>query len=391
MNGGPRILDIVNTDHAALNFLVHRTNFINQRSEFQNDIVCSRGPHLDRLDVRGAQVTPIDIPRGLSPAALTRMLVSLVRHLRANSYSIVHTHNSITGAVGRIAARLARVPATIHTIHGFHFHERMIAPQRLPYVAAERWLSRWCDVLLSQNREELVDIRRLGFRPRMGVFYIGNGIDLRRFPPRTAPPDNPRPVVLCVGRLEPVKNHDMLFDALQRLHPRRRPLVWLVGEGPCRARYAARLLADGLSECVQFLGYRYDIPDLTAAADIAVLTSLKEGMPRALMEAMAVGVPVIATNVKGSREVVQNGRTGFLVPLGDAGALADCLALLIDSPARRQEMGGRGVEHARRQFDEDRVADRLVAIYRSTLAARGVTSAALPAWPAAQRAGAGGA
>jgi glycosyltransferase involved in cell wall biosynthesis len=391
MHGGPRILDIVNTDHAALNFLVNRTNFINQSTEFQNDIVCSRGPHLDRLGVRGAQVTPIDIPRGLSPAALTRMLVSLVRHLRANSYSIVHTHNSITGAVGRIAARLARVPATIHTIHGFHFHEQMIAPKRLPYVAAERWLSRWCDVLLSQNREELVEIRRLGFRPRMGVFHIGNGIDLRRFAPRTAPPNNPRPVVLSVGRLEPVKNHGMLFDALKRLHPRRRPLVWLVGEGPCRAQYTAQLLADGLSECVQFLGYRYDIPDLTAAADIAVLTSLKEGMPRALMEAMAVGVPVIATNVKGSREVVQNGRTGFLVPLGDAGALADCLALLMDSPARRQEMGARGVEHARRQFDEDRVADRLVAIYRSTLAARGVTSAVAPAWPAAQRAGAGGA
>src|SRR2546426_2369082 len=110
MHGGPRILDIVNTDHAALNFLVNRTNFINQRTEFQNDIICSRGPHLDRLGLRGeAQVTPLDIPRGLSPAALTRLLVSLVRHLRANSYAIVHTHNSITGAVGRIAARLAHV------------------------------------------------------------------------------------------------------------------------------------------------------------------------------------------------------------------------------------------------------------------------------------------
>jgi glycosyltransferase involved in cell wall biosynthesis len=366
---GSRVLDVVNTDHAALNFLIHRVGLMNEKTEFHNDIVCGQGPHLALVRSGGAHVTSLEIPRGLSPAGLVRLLAALLRHLRTHRYSIVHTHNSITGAVGRLAARLARVPVTIHTVHGFHFHERMSGAQRLPWVATERWLSRWCDVLLSQNREDLERARRIGCRPRLGALYIGNGIDLERFRQRRVEPRNPRPVVLSVGRLEPVKNHRMLFAALKRLSPSQRPIVWLVGDGPCRAGYERELAADGLAECVRFLGYRYDIPEQTAAADVAVLTSVKEGMPRALMEAMATGVPVIATDVQGSREVVVEGQTGFLVPLGDSVALAERLARLLDSPSLRAEMGARGAEHARRHFDEARVVGRLVRIYRWALTA----------------------
>jgi len=366
----PSVLDIVNTDHAALNFLVHRIGLINQRSNFSNDLVCSRGPHLARVALGAGAVTAIDIPRRAAPLGILRLLLRLVRHLRTHPYAIVHTHNSITGAVGRIAARLARVPITIHTTHGFHFHEHMRPAARLPWVTAERWLTRCCDVLLAQSREEFAEIRRLGLRPRLGVHHVGNGIDLRRFRPRPAPPRNARPVVLVVGRLEPVKNHVMLFRALAHLRTRR-PAVWLVGEGACRARYETQVARAGLADVVRFLGYRYDIPELTARADVAVLTSHKEGLPRALMEASAVGVPVIATDVKGSREVVRHGETGLLVPLGDHAALADALARLLASPRLRREMGLRGVEHVRQHFDEERVADRLVDIYGSALAAVG--------------------
>ena len=182
-----RVLDIVNTDHAALNFLVDRVRWINQHTEFRNEIMCSRGPHLARLDLPAGVVTALDIPRGLAPAAVTRLLVQIVRHLRARRYTIVHTHNSITGAVGRIAARLTGVPVTIHTTHGFHFHQHMSRLRRAPFVTAERRLARWCDLLLCQNREELADIARLDLRPHLGVHHVGNGINLTRFPrrPRT--------------------------------------------------------------------------------------------------------------------------------------------------------------------------------------------------------------
>src|SRR5207245_2405019 len=130
----------------------------------------------------------------------------------------------------------------------------------------------------------------------------------------------------------------------------------------------------GLADTVRFLGYRYDLPELTAAADVAVLTSLKEGLPRALMEAMAVGVPVVATDVKGSREVVVDGLTGFLVPLDDAHGLGERLAELLGSPVLRGAMGARGVAHARQHFDEERIVKRLAGLYRLALRARGVSS-----------------
>jgi len=376
---GPRILDIVNTDHAALHFLAYRVSWINRHTEFQNDVICSPGPHLQRLALREASVTAFDIPRGLSPASVGSLLVRLVRHLRRTRYTIVHTHNSITGAVGRVAARIARVPITIHTTHGFHFHEHMGRLERLPYIAAERWLARCCDLLLCQNREEMHDIARFGIRPRLGVHFVGNGINLKGFRPRPALPQNPRPIVLFVGRLEPVKNHPMLFRALELLKARYNPVVWLVGEGPDRARYEADVQRLGLADMVQFLGYRYDIPELTAAADVVVLPSIKEGIPRAVMQAMAVGVPVVATDVKGTREAVVDGETGFLVPLGDEQALADRMSRLFDSAELRRELGGKAVERAQAEFDEQAVTERLVDIYRHALRARGLGSVAAPA------------
>lgn len=372
MNDRLRVLDIVNTDHAALHFLLFRASWINAHTEFRNDIMCSPGPHLAKVGLRGGTVTAVDIPRGLSPRGIAQLFNRLVRHMRAHPYTIVHTHNSITGAVGRLAARFTRVPLVVHTIHGFHFHEHMGAFRRMPYVAAERWLARLCDVLLFQNREELEDLRRLDLRPRHGGYFVGNGINLERFCPRRALPDNHRPILLCVARLEPVKNHEMLFRALEILRPRFQPRVWLLGDGPCWARYEADLKRRGLADSVEFLGYRYDVPELTAAADVSVLTSLKEGIPRALMQAMAVGVPVVATDVKGSREVVVDGETGFLVPLHDAEALATRLAQLLDAPALRREMGARAVAHVRRHFDEEQVVRRLVDIYRSVLSERGI-------------------
>lgn len=378
MNRGPRILDIVNTDHAALNFLAFRVGWINRNTDFQNDIVCSGGPHLAKLSVPGARITALDIPRGLSPFGVTRLLAQLVNHLRKNRYTIVHTHNSITGVVGRMAAHIARVPVVIHTIHGFHFHEAMSAAERLPWVGIERAMARWSDVLLCQNRQEINEVHRLRLHARQGVYHVGNGIDLTDFKARTTLPENPRPVILFVGRLEPVKNQTMLFRALEMLRDRHQPELWLVGDGPLKDAYEAELVQRGLINNVKFLGYRYDIPALTAQADIAVLTSVKEGIPRALMQASAVGVPIIATDVKGSREVVADGDNGFLVNLDDIQTLADRLDTLLSSADLRREMGARGVEHARRHFDEARVVERLTRLYRIALRARGLVDMAEP-------------
>src|SRR5262249_35040517 len=255
---------------------------------------------------------------------------------------------------GRLAAKLAGVPVVVHTVHGFAFHDDSRGPLARLAVAIERWAGRLTDLLLSQNREDLARAIRLQIVPRGRARFIGNGIALGRFPP--APPrpeDDRRVVVTCVARMEPVKNHLMLIEAARLLHQAGAHFeLWLVGGGEGRARCEAAVAAAGLGERIHFLGYRDDVPALLALSDIGVLTSLQEGIPRAALEAMAVGLPMVATRVTGTREVVRDGDTGFLVDVDDPVALAAALAVLIDDAGLRARMGARGREVVCAEYDE---------------------------------------
>jgi len=176
-----------------------------------------------------------------------------------------------------------------------------------------------------------------------------------------------------VARFEPVKNHALLLEAARLLHERGKSFeLWLVGGGQGRARAQAQCAAWGLEARVRFLGYRDDIPALLARSDIGTLTSLKEGIPRAAIEAMAAGLPMVATRVTGTREVVRDGDTGLLVDVGDASALADALARLIDDATLRARMGARGREVVHAEYDEALIVRRLERIYRVSLERRGI-------------------
>jgi glycosyltransferase involved in cell wall biosynthesis len=170
-----------------------------------------------------------------------------------------------------------------------------------------------------------------------------------------------------------VKNHPLLFEAVRRLWERgERFKVWLVGGGSLREEYQSLCGRMGCGHLVHFLGYRDDIPQLLAQTDILVLTSIMEGIPRAVLEAMAVGLPVVATRVTGTAEVVQHGQTGYLVELGDAEDLAARLGELLRRPQLRAEMGARGRQVALREFDETPVVESLKQIYRTLLLKKGL-------------------
>src|SRR5262249_53578952 len=185
--------------------------------------------------------------------------------------------------------------------------------------------------------------------------------------------DDRRVVVTCVARMEPVKNHVMLIEAARLLHQAGAHFeLWLVGGGEGRARCEAAVAAAGLGERIHLLGCRDDVPALPALRDIGVLTSLKEGIPRAALEAMAVGLPMVATRVTGTREVVRDGDTGFLVDVDDPVALAAALAVLIDDAGLRARMGARGREVVCAEYDEADVVRGLERAYRDGLHARGI-------------------
>ena len=367
------IVDVINLSSSADTLLRERVLSLRAKG-VDNHIVCIDGPYVRSLREAGIPVFTYHLPRGVDPFRLAWSLFELVAYFRRVKPDLVHTHCSVPGIVGRLAARLAGVPVVMHTVPGFACHDGSRGPGVAAAIAVERFVGRHTDVMLSQNHEDIERAIRHRIVPERRLEWVGNGIALENF--LAAPPREQaaRPVVItCVARMEPVKNHALLLEAAAKLQASgRRFELWLVGGGEGRAR-CERLVADlGLSDVVRFLGYRDDIPVLLARSDIGVLTSLKEGIPRAAVEAMASGLPMVATRVTGTREVVRDGDTGFLVDVDDADGLAKSLARLVDDPALRARMGARGREVARAEFDEALIVRRLEHVYRASLERRGI-------------------
>jgi glycosyltransferase involved in cell wall biosynthesis len=371
--GSPRIVDVINLSSSAQSLLRERVLALRAKG-VDNHIVCMDGPHVASLRAAGIPVATYHLPRGFDPFRLVWSLFELVAYLRRVKPDLVHAHCLVPGLVGRVAARLAGVPVVMYTAHGFHFHDGSRGLSHLAGLAAEWIGGQLGHVLLTQNRADVEQAVRYRIAPRERVHFVGNGIAVDRFPVAPAPRDSERPIVItCVARLEPVKNHEMLLEAARLLAGREVAFeVWVVGEGPRRAALETLAARLGLSRRVRFLGYRTDIPALLAQSDVGVLTSEKEGIPRAVLESMAVGLPMVATRVNGTREVVRHGDTGFLVESGDAPALAEALERLARDPALRARMGERGREVVRAEFDEAVIVRRLERMYRDCLTRRGI-------------------
>ena len=303
-----------------------------------------------------------------APAELYR----LFRRLRPD---IVHTHNPKPGVYGRMAARAARVPLVVNTQHGLYAQPTDRPARRLPVYGLERLAASCSDVELVQNPEDLETLVRLGV-PREKLRLLGNGVDLDRFSPQPSEVrkaaraelnvDDDQVVVGAVGRLVWEKGYAELFLAAKRLLARRRDLAVVVA-GPFDADKGDPLtpadVAAAEAAGVRFLGHRPDPERLYAAFDIYVLASHREGFPRSAMEAAASGLPIVATDVRGCREVVDHQRTGLLVPVRDPAALEAAIGRLADDPAARLRLGEAGAAKARAEFDQHRVIARTLDAY----------------------------
>jgi glycosyltransferase involved in cell wall biosynthesis len=270
-----------------------------------------------------------------------RQIARIAELIRERGCVLVHGTDFVTNFLGVCAARLAGVPSLVSRVDMGHlrpgfgpWHRRL-----------EKLVSQQADAVCA-NAEA---VRRLcieeeGCRPE-NVSVVKNGIDLGRFDklaaaPLQAPVPDGDPLVVVVANLWPVKGHRLLLEAIRLMReevPRARFL--LVGDGPERALLEARIAARGLEETVFLLGTRYDVPALLARAHAFCLPSRGEGLSNALMEAMAAGLPAIATDVGGNAELVEDGATGFIVPPFDAHALAARLSDLLTDRERARRMG----------------------------------------------------
>ena len=333
------------------------------------ELVLKEGLGLVDLDVIRRPIRPLWDLRGLE---------RLTAFLSKTPYSIVHTHTSKPGIVGTLAARRAGIPAVIHTVHLFPFHEETGRFATAAYVAVQRLASRWCDrvVTVSDFQREWALSRGIG-RPEQLV-SIPNGV-----PEKRALPARSRELVraelgigdafmvVSTGRLAEQKGLEYLIRAATRFRSEMPAVkIVLAGDGPLETKLSKLVFGLGLEKTVLLLGFRTDVGDLLAACDLVVLPSLWEGLSISLLEAMAAGRPVVTTTLGSNREVTNGGETAVLVPPKDPASLADAIRALASDPGRLEELGRRGQEVQRERYTIRRMIDAYSAEYDRLLGQR---------------------
>jgi glycosyltransferase involved in cell wall biosynthesis len=322
-------------------------------------------------------VKPVVIPelgRSLHPVRDIKTLWKVYQLIRQYRPQVVHTHTAKAGFIGRLAARLAGVPVVVHTFHGHVFRGYFSPLKTRFFILLERFAALLSDTIITLTeglRRDLAETYRVARRSRITVLPLG--LDLQPFA------DHPRkegafrrawnipesaPLIGIVGRIVVVKNHALFIEAAARVKaqlPEARFVV--VGDGDLRAEVEAQAAALGLRESVIFTGWQRDLASIYDDLDVVVISSINEGTPVSIIEALAAGCPVVGTAVGGLPDLLDHGAMGRLVPSGDVDALTGAIVETVASPPDMQ--------HAQHQmldrYGIDRLVSDLASLYRGLL------------------------
>ncbi len=312
----------------------------------------------------------VDMGHRLSPGVIWK----LARLMRRGHHDVVHSYLYQANLVARVAARLAGVPVNISSVRCSYTWLRW------PHFAVDRWTAHFADCITSVSEAtRQFSIEREGL-PTRKIVTLRNGIEVSRFDKitdRAATRAALRQslgyaadalVVCMTGRLHAQKGHTFLFQAAERLKGRFPQLrLLIIGDGPQRAALEAETRARGLSGMVQFLGMRKDVPELLAASDVFAFPSLYEGLPNAVLEAMAMSLPVVASTADGTVEVIESERDGLLVPTGDAAALEAALERVLGDAGLRGRLAQAGRQRVLADFTFEKMMHETEDLYYSLL------------------------
>lgn len=354
---------------------------------YEVEAICADDESLALVERQGIVVRRVPFEREPAPAADLRTIRALWSLFRERRYDVVHSHTPKAGLLAPVAAQLARVPVVLHTVHGLLFHDRSTWKEKLLGGACELWSATFSDRLLSQSQEDIGVIRRFHLKKPELVDLIGNGIDVSRYHPNVRRDvraevraelgiKDDEVIVGMVGRLVREKGFVEFHAAMQEVmrdRPRVRALIIGAEEvGQSDALTRSSFHSDLDPSRVIWLGHRNDLPRVYSAMDVFALPSYREGIPRTLMEASAMGLPVVATNIRGCREVAPNEVTGLLVEPRQVPELARAIGRLADDPVLRARLGAAGRDRIVAQFNSVVVLDRLAAYYRRIVGEPGV-------------------
>lgn len=340
--------------------------------EFPTLLAVGRPPPAEG-EMTDPEVALVRVPlvRPVRPATDARALHTARRLLAEHRPRILHTHMAKAGLVGRTAALTLRErPRTVHTFHGHVLSGYFPGPVERGFVALERQLAMRTDVLVAvseQVRDELLELR-IGRPAQYRVIPVG--LDLSAHLAVEGPSGALRsrlgvpagvPLVGVIGRLVPIKDHPTLFEAVRRTPGAH---LAVVGDGERRRELEELARTLGTADRVHFAGWWSDVPAALADLDVVALSSRNEGTPVALVEALAAGRPVVATDVGGVRSVVRDGVSGILVPPDDPSRLAAALGTLVRDPELRSRMGAAGRADVPARFGQERLLADMRSLYR---------------------------
>lgn len=375
----PRVVHVTTTD-ISLELLLGPQLSAFVEAGYEVVGASSPGPWVGPLAERGVRHVPLQhATRAMRLGQDVLALGELCRLFRRLRPEIVHTHNPKPGVYGRLAGRAAGIPVVVNTVHGLYAQPTDSLARRAVVYGFERIAATCSQAELVQNPEDVEVLRRIGI-PSDRLHPLGNGVDLGRFGPCKvdaaeatatrrkvfeAGPDDV--VVGLVGRLVVEKGYREVFAAARAVTARH-PNVRFVVVGPHDPDKADALTPAELERAsqeggVRLLGLRKDMEQLYAAMDVYVLASHREGFPRSAMEAAASGLPIVATDIRGCRQVVDHQETGLLVPVCDSAALADAISRLVEDEGLRRALATGSRAKALREFDQRRQIDFTLATY----------------------------
>lgn len=299
----------------------------------------------------------------------------LKKIIDGNGYDAVHCHTPMGAVITRLAAKSARKKGTkvIYTAHGFHFFKGASMKNWMLFYPVEKYLSKYTDCLITINSEDCELAHKKKFRAGKIYKVHGVGVELDKFKAVDADEkarlraeygyDGDTFIMIYPADLSVRKNQPMLFDALQKIAEKNKNVKLLLPGQPIRLEEYKRMISErGIADNVEFLGYRRDINNLVGLSDLSVASSFQEGLPINLIEAMAMGNAIVATDVRGNNDAVEDGVNGYLVPVGDSDLMAEKILELMNDREKLRTFGENGLDMVK-DFSTENVNREMLTIY----------------------------
>lgn len=299
----------------------------------------------------------------------------LKKIIDGNGYDAVHCHTPMGAVITRLAAKSARKKGTkvIYTAHGFHFFKGASIKNWMLFYPVEKYLSKYTDCLITINSEDCELAHKKKFRAGKIYKVHGVGVELDKFKAVDADEkarlraeygyDGDTFIMIYPADLSVRKNQPMLFDALQKIAEKNKNVKLLLPGQPIRLEEYERMISErGIADNVEFLGYRRDINNLVGLSDLSVASSFQEGLPINIIEAMAMGNAIVATDVRGNNDAVEDGVNGYLVPVGDSDLMAEKILELMNDREKLRTFGENGLDMVK-DFSTENVNREMLTIY----------------------------